>query len=55
VHWLLIALIGAGVGYLGGLFGKGGAAIATPFLALIGVPAIVAVASMLPRRWRARR
>ena len=48
MHWLLIALIGAGVGYLGGLFGKGGAAIATPFLALIGVPAIVAVASPLP-------
>jgi uncharacterized protein len=48
VHWFLIAAIGAGVGYLGGLFGKGGAAIATPFLALIGVPAIVAVASPLP-------
>ena len=48
VHWFLIAAIGAGVGYLGGLFGKGGAAIATPFLALIGVPPIVAVASPLP-------
>jgi len=48
VHWLLIAAIGAGVGYLGGLFGKGGAAIATPFLALVGVPPIVAVASPLP-------
>ena len=48
VHWILIAAIGAVVGYLGGLFGKGGAAIATPFLALIGVPAIVAVASPLP-------
>lgn len=48
MHWVLIAAIGAGVGYLGGLFGKGGAAIATPFLALIGVPAIVAVASPLP-------
>ena len=45
---MLIAAIGGGVGYLGGLFGKGGAAIATPFLALIGVPAIVAVASPLP-------
>lgn len=48
VHWLLIALVGAGVGYLGGLFGKGGSAIATPFLALIGIPPIVAVASPLP-------
>lgn len=48
VHWVAIALIGAGVGYLGGLFGKGGSAIATPLLAAIGVPPIVAVASPLP-------
>ena len=48
VHWFLIAMIGAGVGYLGGLFGKGGSAIATPFLALIGVPPLLAVASPLP-------
>ena len=43
-----IALIGAGVGFLGGLFGKGGSAIATPLLALIGIPPIVALASPLP-------
>src|SRR6478735_8361085 len=43
-----IALIGAGVGFLGGLFGKGGAAIATPLLALVGIPPIVALASPLP-------
>ena len=48
MHWIAIALIGAGVGYLGGLFGKGGSAIATPLLAAVGVPAIVAVASPLP-------
>ena len=36
------------VGYLGGMFGKGGSAIATPLLAAIGVPPIVAVASPLP-------
>lgn len=48
VHWLVIALIGAGVGFAGGLFGKGGSAIATPLLAAAGVPAIVAVASPLP-------
>ena len=36
------------VGYLGGMFGKGGSAIATPLLAAVGVPAIVAVASPLP-------
>ena len=48
MEWIAIALIGAGVGYLGGLFGKGGSAIATPLLAAVGLPAIVAVASPLP-------
>jgi uncharacterized membrane protein YfcA len=43
-----IVLIGAGVGFLGGLFGKGGSAIATPLLAVIGIPPIVALASPLP-------
>jgi len=43
-----VALIGAFVGFLGGLFGKGGSAIATPLLALIGIPPIVALASPLP-------
>ena len=41
-------LIGIGVGFLSGAFGKGGSAIATPLLHLIGVPAIVAIASPLP-------
>jgi uncharacterized protein len=45
---LAVALIGAFVGFLGGLFGKGGAAIATPLLALVGIPPIVALASPLP-------
>lgn len=48
VHWILIGIIGAGVGFLGGMFGKGGSAIATPLLAAIGVPPIIAVASPLP-------
>jgi len=48
VQWIEIALIGAGVGFLGGLFGKGGSAVATPLLFLAGVPAISAVASPLP-------
>ncbi len=43
-----VALIGAFVGFLGGLFGKGGSAIATPLLALVGIPPIIALASPLP-------
>jgi hypothetical protein len=35
-------------GFLGGLFGKGGSAIATPSAAAIGIPPYVAVASPLP-------
>ncbi len=42
------ALIGIAIGFLGGLLGKGGSAIATPLLHIIGVPAIVAVAAPLP-------
>lgn len=48
MHWFEIALVGVGVGFLAGLFGKGGSAVATPILAAIGVPAIVAVAAPLP-------
>src|SRR5437762_10671540 len=36
------------IGFLGGLLGKGGSAIATPLLHALGVPAIVAVAAPLP-------
>ena len=45
---LAILLIGAGVGFLGGLLGKGGSAVATPLLVAIGLPPIVAVAAPLP-------
>jgi uncharacterized membrane protein YfcA len=48
VDLLLIAAVGAVVGFLGGLFGKGGSAIATPLLSVVGVPPISAVASPLP-------
>lgn len=41
-------LIGIVIGFLGGLFGKGGSAIATPMLSLIGLPGFVAVAAPLP-------
>jgi uncharacterized membrane protein YfcA len=44
----VILLIGAGVGFLGGLLGKGGSAIATPLLVMVGVPPMVAVAAPLP-------
>jgi uncharacterized protein len=48
VHWALIAAIGGLVGFLGGLFGKGGSAIATPMLSVAGVPSLASVASPLP-------
>lgn len=48
MHWLVLASVGAAVGFLGGLFGKGGSAIATPVLAAVGVRPIAAVASPLP-------
>jgi uncharacterized membrane protein YfcA len=35
--------IGILIGFLGGLFGKGGSAIATPLLSLIGYPGFIAV------------
>ena len=41
-------LAGLGVGLVFGVFGAGGSAFATPVLALMGVPPILAVASPLP-------
>ena len=43
-----VMLIGAGIGFVSGAFGKGGSAISTPLLHAIGVPAMMAVASPLP-------
>jgi uncharacterized protein len=48
VHWILLVGAGLGVGTAFGLFGAGGSAFATPVLALMGVPAAIAVASPLP-------
>ncbi|HEY3672835.1 MAG TPA: sulfite exporter TauE/SafE family protein [Acidimicrobiia bacterium] len=48
VQLVWIAVVGALVGFLGGLFGKGGSAIATPLLDVGGVTPISAVASPLP-------
>jgi uncharacterized protein len=41
-------VVGITVGFLGGLFGKGGSAIATPLLSLLGYSGFIAVASPLP-------
>jgi hypothetical protein len=41
-------LAGAGVGICTGLFGVGGSSVATPVLALLGAPGLIAVASPLP-------
>jgi hypothetical protein len=48
MNWAAIIVIGALVGFLAGLFGKGGSAIATPMLHAAGVTAFVAVAAPLP-------
>ncbi len=45
---LEVLVVGIVVGFLGGLFGKGGSAIATPLLTLVGVPGFVALAAPLP-------
>jgi uncharacterized membrane protein YfcA len=46
--WIWIAAIGTGIGFLGGVFGKGGSAVASPLLLLAGLPPVAAVASPLP-------
>jgi uncharacterized membrane protein YfcA len=48
VNWAGVFVLGIAIGFLAGLFGKGGSAIATPLLHVLGVPAIVAVAAPLP-------
>ena len=48
INWLGVVVVGIGVGFLAGLFGKGGSAIATPLLHGIGIPAFIAVAAPLP-------
>ncbi len=45
---VLVAAAGCGIGLAFGLFGAGGSAFGTPILALLGVPAPIAVASPLP-------
>lgn len=45
VHWLVLLGMGAGVGFLSGMFGVGGGFLLTPLLIFYGVPAEVAVAT----------
>lgn len=45
---VLVVLVGAGIGFLGGLLGKGGSALATPFLVALGIPPVIALAAPLP-------
>jgi uncharacterized membrane protein YfcA len=47
-HYLGAVLTGVAIGFLGGLFGKGGSSVATPLLSLLGFPGFIAVASPLP-------
>ncbi|MDQ4069089.1 MAG: sulfite exporter TauE/SafE family protein [Actinomycetota bacterium] len=46
--WPEVAIAGAAIGALFGLFGVGGSSFATPVLGLLGVPGVVAVATPLP-------
>ena len=48
MNYFEVLLAGLGVGVVFGMFGAGGSAFATPILALIGVPGVIAVASPLP-------
>ena len=48
VSWPFVVLAGFGVGTSIGLFGVGGSSVATPVLALLGAPGLIAVASPLP-------
>ena len=48
MYFVEYVLTGLGVGLVFGMFGAGGSAFATPILAVLGVPALLAVASPLP-------
>ena len=47
VNWLIIILLGTGVGFLSGMFGVGGGFLMTPLLVFTGIPSTVAVATTL--------
>jgi uncharacterized membrane protein YfcA len=45
VNWLVIVLLGGGVGLLSGMFGVGGGFLTTPLLIVYGIPPTVAAAT----------
>ena len=47
VSWIVMIMLGAGVGFLSGLFGVGGGFLMTPLLVFTGIPSTVAVATTL--------
>jgi uncharacterized membrane protein YfcA len=47
-HIPSVIAVGMAIGFLSGLFGKGGSAVATPVLAALGIPSALAVGSPLP-------
>lgn len=46
--WFIEIAVGVGMGFCSGLFGLGGSSIGTPILRLLGLPALIALASPLP-------
>ena len=47
VPWIVMIALGAGVGFLSGMFGVGGGFLMTPLLVFSGIPSTVAVATTL--------
>jgi hypothetical protein len=47
VQWMVLVALGAGVGFLSGMFGVGGGFLLTPLLVFYGIPSTVAVATTL--------
>jgi uncharacterized membrane protein YfcA len=45
VNWLLLLVMGGGVGFISGMFGVGGGFLMTPLLIFIGIPTATAVAT----------
>ena len=43
--YVKVLAVGVVIGFLGGAFGRGGSAVATPLLQLAGLPAMFALAS----------